>query len=309
MKSFTLALSFISSVYARNNVCSQGANELLVPLLKNYQPAQKYCTSRYPLPVSTQTVTAAAIPITTTDVVPTTTTVVVTTTVVDQVTKRANTTPAINPPQPTQHHGRSLEERNIDAQWSSFLKEAKQVVQTLCSCIETPRTSTVTATPTTLVTVTATQVVIATTVATVIARACPTSTSSFALFASASNSFATVNSAFDNLFSINFRSTTAAGAAQFFFTDSCRLSVVGSSSELSVVVDSPGQFVYYHYVWLTDPTMAQTYDEAPVACVVSADLTLTCSVRDQNVLQLFGDQLSIAASNEGTASSFTLVPV
>jgi hypothetical protein len=143
MKSFTLALSFISSVYARNNVCSQGANELLVPLLKNYQPAQKYCTSRYPLPVSTQTVTAAAIPITTTDVVSTTTTVVVTTTVVDQVTKRANTTPAINPPQPTQHHGRSLEERNIDAQWSSFLKEAKQVVQTLCSCIETPRTSTV----------------------------------------------------------------------------------------------------------------------------------------------------------------------
>lgn len=75
------------------------------------------------------------------------------------------------------------------------------------------------------------------------------------------------------------------------------------------MVDSPGQFVYYHYVWLTDPTMAQTYDEAPVACVVSADLTLTCSVRDQNVLQLFGDQLSIAASNEGTASSFTLVPV
>lgn len=173
--------------------------------------------------------------------------------------------------------------------------------KTLPSTCSVPNMSDqVTATPTTLVTVTATQVVIATTVATVIARACPTSTSSFALFASASNSFATVNSAFDNLFSINFRSTTAAGAAQFFFTDSCRL---------SAVVDSPGQFVYYHYVWLTDPTMAQTYDEAPVACVVSADLTLTCSVRDQNVLQLFGHQLSIAASNEGTASSFTLVPV
>ncbi|KAF7677153.1 hypothetical protein GT037_005365 [Alternaria burnsii] len=268
-----------------------------------------YCTSKYPLPDSTRTVTAAAIPIITTDVVFTTTTVVVTTTVVAQVIKRAKTTPAINPPQHPQHLGRSLEERNLVAQWSSFLKEAKQAVQTLCSCIETPQTSTVTTTPTTLVTVTATQVVIATTVATVVVRACSTSTSSFALFASASNSFAKMDSAIQNLFSIKFRSTTAAGAAQSFFTDSYRLNVAGSSSELSVVVDVLGQFVDFHYVWLTDPTTVQTHDEAPVACVVDADLALTCSVRDQDVLQLFGDQLSIGASVEYTTSSFTLVPV
>lgn len=143
MKSLAIVLSFISSVYATTNVCGQGANKLLVPLLKNYQPAQKFCTSRYSIPVSTQTVTAAAIPITTTDIVSATTTVVVTTTVVAQGIRRANTTPAINPPQPAQDHGRGLEELNIDAQWSSYLKEAKQVVQTLCSCIETPRTSTV----------------------------------------------------------------------------------------------------------------------------------------------------------------------
>lgn len=78
--------------------------------------------------------------VTTTAVTDQTSTVVVTTTVdAVLINKRAAPSRALNPPQPG-----SLQERDLlEQQWEKFLKEAKQVVQTFCGCIQTPKTATV----------------------------------------------------------------------------------------------------------------------------------------------------------------------
>lgn len=103
----------------------------------------------------------------------------------------------------------------------------------------------------------------------------------------------------------------AAGATQFFFTDACRLSIVGSPAELSIVLDSPGQFVAYHYVYLDRADSTSGFTETPVTCMAGLDLVLRCSVRDQNVLQLFLGLLSISATQQdgGPPVVFTLVEV
>jgi regulation of enolase protein 1 (concanavalin A-like superfamily) len=57
---------------------------------------------------------------------------------------------------------------------------------------------------------------------------------------------------------------------------------------------------------VTDPNQ---YDQATVGCEVDEQNLLSCSVRDQDVLQLFANILSIAAAGTagGMQSTFRLV--
>lgn len=80
---------------------------------------------------------------------------------------------------------------------------------------------------------------------------------------------------------------------------------------MSAVLDLTGEFVGFHYVYVIDPgaTDPNQYDQATVRCEVDEENLLSCSVRDQDALQLYEDQLSIATVVDpaGTQSTFTLV--
>jgi len=108
-------------------------------------------------------------------------------------------------------------------------------------------------------------------------------------------------------------------AAQLFSfaTDStsgqCVLTAVGVEGAESYVVDSPGEFVNFHYVYILDPSEDSSLTNTMVTCSIDESNVLSCSVQDQDVLQLFGGMLSISATAESgeaaTPATFTLVQV
>ncbi len=78
------------------------------------------------------------------------------------------------------------------------------------------------------------------------------------------------------------------------------------------MIDNPGEFVDFHFVYLTNPTVAGANGEVatPIDCTIDTSNVLHCVVEDQDVLQLFGANLSIAAIDEGTGpATFTVVQI
>lgn len=88
------------------------------------------------------------------------------------------------------------------------------------------------------------------------------------------------------------------------------LSSSASGSTRSVVIDTPGEFVDLHYVYLLDASSAAGYTQSVVACNVENE-DLSCVVEDQGTLQLYGGLLSIAAGvqDSGIQGTITVVEV
>jgi hypothetical protein len=72
----------------------------------------------------------------------------------------------------------------------------------------------------------------------------------------------------------------------------------GPGNGLSAVIDVPGEFVEYHFVYIATPNGAAGLQQTPVYCAVSVEDVLTCSVRYQDILQTFGRDLVISATQE-----------
>jgi len=89
------------------------------------------------------------------------------------------------------------------------------------------------------------------------------------------------------------------------------LSVVGIDGSRSAVVDNPGEFSDFHFVYTQRPEDAPELEQNAVYCEVDEQSLLSCSVMDQNIIQLFSGFLSISAGEEDGAvqSDFTIVLV
>ncbi|KAJ8113416.1 hypothetical protein OPT61_g4449 [Boeremia exigua] len=298
MKFSTVLLALSGSAYAQSAICSQGIYKTLVPLLKSYVPAQKYCALKYPVAGTVVTVTKPPTVLTTTAVVDQ----LVTTT----VALRKKRTNSLDPRDPS-----LLQERGLEEEWQKCLKQAVQVVKTFCGCIQDPKVATVTVTPSTLVTVTSTRVVIVTMTQAAAPRACPESTRTFNLQSSSNGLFAvTAPGSVSGATGIQFSATTASSGEAFFFTSSCQLSVRGASSGVSVTVDTRGNFAISHFFYLAQPDGTPGSDQNVITCTADVGVgvgvaPLSCSVRDQNVLQLSGTDLVIQSAAVGAGSIFT----
>jgi hypothetical protein len=90
----------------------------------------------------------------------------------------------------------------------------------------------------------------------------------------------------------------------------CSLTAVGQDGTRSGVIDSPGEFVDFHFLYILDPTGGETYNRTFAICEMAEGNVLSCDVQGQNVLQLFGPVLSIAsiAEDGATQGTFFLVP-
>src|SRR3954471_1869069 len=98
MKLNVVFLTLLGSTYAASSECGKGIYKTIVPLLKNYQAAQKYCAAKFPISGITITTTKPPTVVTTTAVTDQTSIVVVTTTVdAVLINKRAAPSRALNP--------------------------------------------------------------------------------------------------------------------------------------------------------------------------------------------------------------------
>ena len=130
--------------------------------------------------------------------------------------------------------------------------------------------------------------------------------------------FATLTTEDVDLFMLVFDTSDIATASEFTFDQNpdgtCSLVSLEAPGLFSAVIDDPGEFVGFHYVYLTNPTVvaADGQVETPVSCTIDTSDVLSCIVvgSDQDVLQLFGDTLTIAAVDEGTGGgTFVVVPI
>ena len=103
------ALLALPSVITANAVCSHGLYGALLPLA-NYPPAENFCSLHFPPLEATVTITAGS------------------------ARHRRRRTPA-------KVDANTRDE--LPQLWSNLVKEADNILQTFCSCIETPRTTTV----------------------------------------------------------------------------------------------------------------------------------------------------------------------
>jgi hypothetical protein len=115
-------------------------------------------------------------------------------------------------------------------------------------------------------------------------------------------------------FNIDFAAADTIAAQRFSFaidstSGQCVLTAVGVEGAETYVSDASGGFADFHYVYILDPTVTDTM----VTCGIDESNVLSCSVLDQDVLQLFDGLLTISAvaeSGQGvTQPTFTVVQV
>lgn len=119
----------------------------------------------------------------------------------------------------------------------------------------------------------------------------------------------------DGDYMLSFDVSDATLAAQFQFTtaseSACALTAVAVEGSRSVTLDVPGQFVDQRYVYVVRPDAAAIYEQTPMNCVMGLPANdLQCVVRDQDVLQLYGSRLGIAAQDyTGQVTTFRMLQV
>jgi hypothetical protein len=94
-----------------------------------------------------------------------------------------------------------------------------------------------------------------------------------------------------------FSTTDPKSASPFSFDSNCRMDF-GPGNGLSAVIDNPGEFVDYHFVYIITPSGAPGLQQTPIYCAVSVEAVLTCSVQSQDILQTFDGYFAIAATQE-----------
>jgi len=163
-----------------------------------------------------------------------------------------------------------------------------------CSCIGVTRHTVTASTPVTTFTTSVT-----TTATVTPTGACPDSSFRFAILDETTGLYGILepNPGVPDSDLLDFSTTDPQSASPFSFDSDCRLDF-GPVYGLSAVVDTPGEFVDYHYVYIVPPSGAPGSQQTPVYCAVSVEDVLTCSVQYQDILQTFDDYLAIAATQE-----------
>ncbi|KAJ8110393.1 hypothetical protein OPT61_g6760 [Boeremia exigua] len=176
-------------VSAANPFCKGGAPAVVASVLTDFPPAVSYCSSVFPLPKVSSTSTAPITTVTTTvatqsplvTVATVTNTLIATITLTDTaVTTTISTTTAtvVSVIQQKRDAVDLVGRANpkAAAQWSSVQKQAKSLVASICTCLETPVTVYATTTPSTTISATDTSPVSVTLTATATATATATIT-------------------------------------------------------------------------------------------------------------------------------------
>ncbi|OAL32809.1 hypothetical protein AYO20_07766 [Fonsecaea nubica] len=160
----------------------------------------------------------------------------------------------------------------------------------------TPTTSTTTTTTTTTTSV----------------NACPTGT--YVIQSSSNNNYAWIGEYVGGQYLVVFNQPAIETAAEFSWVEdvdgTCMLGPTAVPGLSTYVLDQPGEFVDFHYLFLSNPALAAASDLEPskVACSVDSANELYCAVEDQDVLQLFNNVWTIAATDQGYGTAtFTLV--
>jgi len=163
-----------------------------------------------------------------------------------------------------------------------------------CSCIGVTQYTVTAATPVTTVTTSVT-----TTATVTPTGACPDSSFRFVILDETTGLYGSLNSntAVSDSDFLDFSATDPQSASPFSFDSDCRIDF-GPGNGLSAVIDNPGEFVDYHYVYIITPSGGTGFQQTPVYCAVSVGGVLTCSVQNQDILQTFGGYLAIAATQE-----------
>ncbi|UPX21042.1 uncharacterized protein EKO05_0011248 [Ascochyta rabiei] len=165
------AAAFLTSVHAQSYPgCKGGLYALVGRDVSKYPPAQTFCSSKFPVPVQTSTIVAPTqtraqtvyITATTTGTATVTTTYSTSTSTLtthETATITFETTTTITVPYAKRADPTS-------DKWKSILSQASAFVGAVCTCIEKPKTTSVTTTPTVTATTTATTTVSITTTST-----------------------------------------------------------------------------------------------------------------------------------------------
>ncbi|KAF1354176.1 hypothetical protein EJ07DRAFT_158788 [Lizonia empirigonia] len=177
------------------NPCPGGFYGVIASALAQHKPAQTYCSSKYPVPVVTSTITAPTTTKTSTVAVVTVTTTIATNTltitappvfetdtvVVTSTVSSTSTVTAALPPQRKRHEVEAraaakqqksssstttaTKTTSLNAKasaFSSLTAQAISFVRKVCTCLETAKTTTTTTTPSTTISTTGTSTIFAT---------------------------------------------------------------------------------------------------------------------------------------------------
>ncbi|KAH0844575.1 hypothetical protein AYO21_08537 [Fonsecaea monophora] len=189
---------------------------------------------------------------------------------------------------------------------------ATTTISTTTSDVTSTTTSTTTTPAITSTTTSETTSTTSTTTTTTSVNGCPTGT--YVIQSSLDNNYATIGEYVGGQYLVVFNQPAIETAAEFSWVEdvdgTCMLGPTAVPGLSTYVLDQPGEFVTFHYLFLSNPTLAAATDLEPseVACSVDSANELYCAVEDQDVLQLFNNVLTIAATDQGFgAATFTLV--